>query len=129
MCGNYFKDNTTIFGESGFTNIGVKIAKAQENYIFDEMTSELKILMPEVYIDRERLEKWVRFCLKLDNIEESDLITMVTRKKLLDLKREIKILDKALELSRKYMFNVMCADDVPSVDWFVKCADKEIESE
>lgn len=29
---------------------------------------------------------------------------------------------RALDLMRKYMFNVMCADDVPSVDYFIKQA-------
>ena len=29
---------------------------------------------------------------------------------------------RALDLMRKYMFNVMCADDVPSVDYFIKRA-------
>ena len=29
---------------------------------------------------------------------------------------------RALDLMRKYMFNVMCADDIPSVDYFIKQA-------
>lgn len=40
-----------------------------------------------------------------------------------------KVLEKALKLSREYMFNVMCADDVPSVEWFIKCAKEAIKSE
>ena len=40
-----------------------------------------------------------------------------------------KVLEKALKLSREYMFNVMCADDVPSVEWFIKCAKEMIKSE
>lgn len=32
------------------------------------------------------------------------------------------LLQKSLSLSRKYMSNVMCADDVPFEEWFIKCA-------
>lgn len=36
--------------------------------------------------------------------------------------RQLEIYKKALTLAREYMFNVMCADDVPSENWFIKCA-------
>lgn len=36
--------------------------------------------------------------------------------------KEIETLRKALTLAREYMFNVMCADDVPFEEWFIKCA-------
>ena len=39
--------------------------------------------------------------------------------------KEIKIYKKALTLAREYMFNVMCAEDVPSEEWFIKCAKEE----
>lgn len=42
---------------------------------------------------------------------------------------KFKVLEKALKLSREYMFNVMCADDVPSVEWFIKCAKEMLENE
>lgn len=41
----------------------------------------------------------------------------------------IDVLNKALELSREYMFNVMCADDVPSIEWFIKNAKEMMKSE
>jgi hypothetical protein len=41
----------------------------------------------------------------------------------------IDVLNKALELSREYMFNVMCADDVPSIEWFIKKAKEMPKSE
>lgn len=34
---------------------------------------------------------------------------------------------RALDLMRKYMFNVMCADDVPSVDYFIKQAQEGVK--
>ena len=36
---------------------------------------------------------------------------------------------RALDLMRKYMFNVMCADDVPSVDYFIKQAQEGVKDE
>lgn len=41
----------------------------------------------------------------------------------------IDVLNKALELSREYMFNIMCADDVPSIEWFIKNAKEIMKSE
>lgn len=41
----------------------------------------------------------------------------------------IDVLNKALELSREYIFNVMCADDVPSIEWFIKQAKELMKSE
>lgn len=35
---------------------------------------------------------------------------------------ELEIYKKALTLAREYMFNVMCADDVPFESWFIECA-------
>ena len=48
---------------------------------------------------------------------------------LIDENRERKITEKALSLARKYMFNVMCAEDVPSEEWFIKCAKEDLKSE
>ena len=43
--------------------------------------------------------------------------------------QENAVLKKALSLARKYMFNVMCAEDVPSEEWFIKCAKEMMKSE
>ena len=41
---------------------------------------------------------------------------------------ENEILKKALKLAREYMFNVMCADDVPFESWFIECAKNDWET-
>ena len=38
------------------------------------------------------------------------------------LKQQLALTEKALKLAREYMFNVMCADDVPFESWFIECA-------
>ena len=38
------------------------------------------------------------------------------------LKQQLELTEKALKLAREYMFNVMCADDVPFESWFIECA-------
>lgn len=48
---------------------------------------------------------------------------------LIDENYERKTAYKALQLARKYMFNVMCAEDVPSEEWFIKCAKEGLKSE
>ena len=45
------------------------------------------------------------------------------------LRERLKLTEKALELAREYMFNVMCADDVPSKEWFIEKAKEMIENE
>lgn len=39
-----------------------------------------------------------------------------------ELKQQLALTEKALKLAREYMFNVMCADDVPFESWFIECA-------
>lgn len=38
------------------------------------------------------------------------------------LRQQLALTQKALQLSRDYMLKAMCADDVPSIEWFIKCA-------
>ena len=45
--------------------------------------------------------------------------------KIADLEAKLAESEKALKLCREHMFKVMCADDVPSEEWFIKCARKE----
>lgn len=39
-----------------------------------------------------------------------------------NLKHRLALIEKALTLAREYMFNIMCADDVPFEEWFIYCA-------
>ena len=43
-------------------------------------------------------------------------------KKYDDCQQQLALTEKALKLAREYMFNVMCADDVPFESWFIECA-------
>lgn len=41
------------------------------------------------------------------------------------LKQQLDEKSTALKLCREYMFKVMCAEDVPSEEWFIECAKEE----
>lgn len=110
MCGNYFDGEllngyTTIFGETSFTNMGVTLVKATNNYIYDEVSKSIKVLFPHVMIDQNRLEKWVKLCLKLENIPESEIIDMASLKKITDLEHQLALTEKALELACEELYN------------------------
>lgn len=59
-----------------------------------------------------------------EKLTKKELIyTLITRDFIIDNnRREVEMLKKALKLAREYMFNVMCADNVPSEEWFIECA-------
>ena len=93
----------TIFGEENFFNKEMaKLYKAQDEYIYNEMSIAIKTYMPTVVFDREKLEKWVKLCVKLDNIDNTDLIDMATQKKFEELKDQLALTEKALEKSYEY---------------------------
>lgn len=43
----------------------------------------------------------------------------------LQFENELDIYKESLKLCREYMFKVMCAEDVPSEEWFIECAKEE----
>ena len=93
-------NKSTIFGEeSFFDNYMVEIYEAKDNYVYDKVSGAIKVAMPNVQISEERLKKWVNLCLKLDNIDKSDLIDMATQKKFFDLQHRLDVAEKALELA------------------------------
>jgi hypothetical protein len=63
------------------------------------MSMAIKTYMPTVVFDREKLERWVKLCVKLDNIDNTDLINMATAKKFEELKYRLSLTEKALELA------------------------------
>ena len=67
--------------------------------------------MPNVIIDKERLEKWIDLCLKLENIDKSDLIDMATQKRFLEIQRENKVYKRAFELCCGHLINTFCDFD------------------
>ena len=93
-----------IFGEDSFFNKQMAtVYKAQDEYVYNEMSMAIKTYMPTVVFDREKLERWVNLCLKLDNIDNSDLIDMATQKKFAELKDQLALTEKALELACKWI--------------------------
>lgn len=89
-----------IFGEDNFFNKEMaKLYKAQDEVYFNEMSMTIKTYMPTIVFDREKLEKWVRLCIRLDDIDNTDLIDMATAKKFQELKEKLSLTEKALELA------------------------------
>lgn len=131
MCGKYFDGEllngyTTIFGETSFTNMGVTLVEATNKYIYDEISKSIKVLFPQVMIDQNRLEKWVKLCLKLENIPESELIDMVSLKKITDLEAKLAEKDKIIEAQHNgigYWKSV--AEKRPNIDYVFKIKDLE----
>lgn len=61
----------TLFGcESILPNFISKLNSDYNNYYFDKITNEIKVIMPEIIIDRPKLEKWVNMCVRLENIDK-----------------------------------------------------------
>ena len=98
---------TTIFGEEHFIDTTmIKLVQqkneAVDNYIFEQMANSLKgsvfVEMPQVIIDKEKLKKWVVLCMKLENIEHSELVDMATKKRIADLESKLsKLLQRVSE--------------------------------
>lgn len=104
----------TIFGEENFLDTSmIKLVKMQseaiDNFILEEMENGVKSIgfkyaFPNVVIDKKKLENWVKLCIKLDNIDKSDLTDMATRKKIwekdqqiAELKQQLADKDKCIE--------------------------------
>lgn len=89
-----------IFGEEHFFDDKmVRIIEDQRNQLIDdrifnslknEINFGISISLPKIVVDRDRLEKWVRLCLQLENIDKADLMDMATQKKFADLHDELK---------------------------------------
>lgn len=78
---------STIFGFENFIEPQmITINQQVENYIVDE-TYKASVGI-NVLIDKEKLEKWLRFCAQLERIDETDLIDMATKKRFEQLKTE-----------------------------------------
>ncbi|NLE05728.1 MAG: hypothetical protein GX638_13145, partial [Crenarchaeota archaeon] len=78
---------STIFGCESFIDTKmISIRQSVDKYILDEIyKTSVKI---NVNVDEVRLEKWLKLCLQLENIEQSDLIDMAIKKRIADLSQE-----------------------------------------
>ena len=82
-----------------------------ENVVLKDQLAGFKALMEEMEVKTAR---GLKLAFK-KNVE--DLVEKVKDNQLLEL---------ALTKAREYMFNVMCADDVPSIDWFIQLAKEDL---
>ena len=78
----------TVFGEESFIDKEmVAMSEHIETALIDDIYKTT--LQISFDIDKRKLEKWLMFCAKLENIEETELIDMATKKKIADLKDEL----------------------------------------
>lgn len=116
----------TIFGEENF--IDKKMVAMSENIeialIDDIYKTTLQIRFD---INKQKLERWLRFCAKLENIEQTELIDMATKKKIADLKHELDQLKQQLA-EKQNEIDEINKEFVQAVhDWKALCAEKDKE--
>ena len=93
---------STIFGEENFFDpsmITLQYNNAVEKYVYDEFSMAVKMQFPNVSINKEKLTRWVKLCLHLDNIEYKELKDIALKKKISDLIEQRSLTEKALELA------------------------------
>ena len=81
-------------------------------------------------VSKENLQKQIAELQKQREEKEQEVETLKAKletaeywnKKYDDCQQQLALTEKALKLAREYMFNVMCADDVPFESWFIECA-------
>ena len=93
-------DDITVFGEASFIDKQmVKIIKKSETLMEDGVLKAIHSFA--VDIDEKRLERWVKLCLKLEHIDEQDLVDIATHKKFMELNKEIADLKKQLDIYKQ----------------------------
>lgn len=93
----------TIFGEQSFIDKEmVKITTQQR--IIEEQGIIKAILDMGVSVDKERLERWIQLCLKLETIDEQDLVDIATHKKFMELHHEINKLKTEVERHKQALY-------------------------
>lgn len=98
----------TIFGEQSFIDKEmVKITTQQR--IVEEQGIIKAILDMGVSVDKERLEKWIQLCLKLETIDEQDLVDIAVHKKFMKLHHEINKLKTEVE-RHKQALHLVCEE-------------------
>ena len=91
----------TMFSRDNFIDKNmIRVLRAQEKFIFDEVYKETKRTISSagiaVTVDRAKLEKWLRFCTQLEHIDKSELIDFAVKKKFTDLEHELEVYKRAL---------------------------------
>lgn len=128
---DYLKENknaTTIFGNESFfdKNMVQLYEDAKKNVIIDRINEQIQLHFNiDAQIDKERLRKWINLCLRLENIEESELIKIATRMRINKLKKQVFELKEELKETYIMTKNITCnnileklAEDIPNIDYY-----------
>ena len=138
----------TIFGEEHFLDdkmceIAHERAKEIDKHILDNIyKSSLEI---GVRVDKDKLRHWLILCGQLENIDKTALIDIAVQRKfaekdhrIADLQEQNKKLKRALKLAcgkaddiitTIYRNDCCCDLDMPSADYFINQAEKELKGE
>lgn len=93
-------DDIKFFEEPSFIDKQmVKIINKSETLIEDGVLNAIHSFA--VDIDEKRLERWVKLCLKLEHIDEQELVNIATHKKFMELHKEIADLKKQLDIYKQ----------------------------
>lgn len=99
----------TIFGEEHFIDkTMVRFYQMQEDLIItnlEDCAKEIKFNY-DIVVDKEKLRKWLTLCSRLENIDQSILIDMATKKKFAEKDEEIETLKQALLLMAQQLNEV-----------------------
>lgn len=116
---------TKIFGEEHFIDNGMfelieARNKAMDNIVFNEMEKSIKITLPFVKVNAEKLRNWVLLCMELENIDKSDLIECAVKKKFVDkdnenLKLKVELAEKDEQLKNAIVPNFKVGQEV----WYI----------
>lgn len=101
-------ERTTIFGEEHF------IDKTMVTICEEIKNQQDALLVNEIYkesinigfnIDKAKLEKWLRLCIRLENIDNDTLIDFAIQKKFADLKQKNEMLKSKLNQAKEHLIS------------------------
>lgn len=104
-----YRDFTVCENCGGNCYLGNKFCEDCANKLFADMTEKYNAC-------QEARKQEIEFSMQ----DKNEL-----RQQLAEKDKEIETKNTALKLCREYMFNIMCSEDVPSEEWFIKCANEE----
>lgn len=97
-----------IFGEPGFIDKHM-VRVAYDTKTFTEDGISKAIQRVAVDVDEERIKRWINLCLKLEHIDEQDLVDIATHKKFMELHKEIANIKRQLD-TYKQAYYLACRE-------------------
>lgn len=77
-----------------------------EKCVFEELGKAVLNLKIGVHIDEERLKKWIKMCLELENIDKTLLIDMAIKQKFEEKDKEIERLHKIIDIQKNHIDSI-----------------------